>query len=76
MILKGVKDAVRKIEAGSRSSYAIIGEGKLFVWGHNGHGQLGLDDCKIRIQPHKTKFMLLLMLPLFLLSTEATQVCI
>ncbi|KAJ3643981.1 hypothetical protein Zmor_026660 [Zophobas morio] len=40
--LGGIK--IKAVDAGGWHSVALSGEGDLYVWGWNGHGQLGLSD--------------------------------
>ena len=47
---------VKQIIAGYKHSLAIVEkpreEKELWSWGFNAHGQLGLSDCNLRLQPH------------------------
>uniref|UniRef100_A0A182RIB1 Uncharacterized protein n=1 Tax=Anopheles funestus TaxID=62324 RepID=A0A182RIB1_ANOFN len=44
-------DPIVKIVCGSKQSGVICESGRLFVWGHNGHGQLGLGKTETIHKP-------------------------
>jgi len=44
-------DPVRHIACGARHSIAVLKSGKMYVWGFNKFGQLGLGDLKNRQEP-------------------------
>lgn len=53
----GKKD-VQSISCGSTFSMAITCDGKLYGWGENRHGQLGLGKCSVIIHQKPTKIKL------------------
>mmetsp|Transcript_11070 Transcript_11070/g.16548 ORF Transcript_11070/g.16548 Transcript_11070/m.16548 type:complete len:408 (-) Transcript_11070:881-2104(-) len=61
-MIEGLHDVV-KISAGTRHCFAILKkknqtQKELWSWGYNSHGELGLGDCNLRLQPHKVCILL------------------
>eukprot|EP00455_Lapot_gusevi_P006638 TRINITY_DN12831_c0_g1_i7.p1 TRINITY_DN12831_c0_g1~~TRINITY_DN12831_c0_g1_i7.p1 ORF type:complete len:125 (-),score=10.34 TRINITY_DN12831_c0_g1_i7:154-528(-) len=40
-----------QVKAGAFHSAALSSTGSLYMWGHNGYGQLGVDDVQDRLSP-------------------------
>ena len=47
---------IRSVAAGANFSFALSDSGRLFAWGANAHGQLGLGDALPRRRPRRVKF--------------------
>jgi alpha-tubulin suppressor-like RCC1 family protein len=47
---------IRSVAAGENFSFALSDNGRLFAWGANAHGQLGLGDAQPRRRPRPVKF--------------------
>ncbi|GMI09188.1 hypothetical protein TrLO_g12383 [Triparma laevis f. longispina] len=58
--------SVTDLSAGARHSVALVDrvasndstDGEVYSWGYNDHGELGLGDCAVRLQPHKLNGLL------------------
>jgi len=53
--LGSAEDPIVNISAGARHSVALLKSGKVFSWGLNKHGQLGLGDSENRHEPVELK---------------------
>jgi len=51
-LLNAIPSRIRNVSAGWAHSVAVGSDGRVFSWGLNSHGQLGLGDTNTRLAPH------------------------